>query len=108
MGMNNRTNMNNNMNNMNNRNNNMNNRGCFDFPHWLDSNHHSCRTYDGCNDVEYWAVNGISARDACCQCGGGIKNQESINNNNNRNNNDGNNRNNNDGNNRNNDDGNNR
>lgn len=44
---------------------------CTDFDNWADSEGFSCSAYGGCNHVERWAINGVSANEACCLCGGG-------------------------------------
>lgn len=40
---------------------------------WVDSKGYSCLTYTDCENVDTWAVKGVSAGDACCVCGGGSK-----------------------------------
>lgn len=52
---------------------------CEDTPAWVDTDADGCEFYTSCQDgkpapsVEYdqWAVNGVSAVEACCRCGGG-------------------------------------
>lgn len=42
---------------------------CFDFPNWVDSNGYACPSYHPpCVDADIYAVNGISANQACCVC----------------------------------------
>ena len=46
---------------------------CRDFDGWVDNTGSSCSGYIPlhCNRATFWAVNGVSAKDACCLCGGG-------------------------------------
>merc|ERR1719273_1730702 len=52
------------------------NEECYDLYGWWDVNGNPCSSYDGCSDVERWAVNGVSADEACCVCGGGTRRQK--------------------------------
>ena len=48
---------------------------CRDFPDWVDNTGASCDGYTtqpGCRASNTWAVNGVSAKLACCFCGGGV------------------------------------
>eukprot|EP00403_Amphidinium_massartii_P014875 CAMPEP_0178419742 /NCGR_PEP_ID=MMETSP0689_2-20121128/25767_1 /TAXON_ID=160604 /ORGANISM="Amphidinium massartii, Strain CS-259" /LENGTH=163 /DNA_ID=CAMNT_0020041189 /DNA_START=61 /DNA_END=552 /DNA_ORIENTATION=+ len=49
--------------------------GCTDTAAWVDSYGDGCNMYDShpswCDSAEIWAVGGVSAKDACCVCGGG-------------------------------------
>jgi len=46
---------------------------CKDIENWVDSKGYSCSTYTDCSNVNAWAVNGMSALNACCLCGGGVR-----------------------------------
>lgn len=41
---------------------------CVDNKSWKDSNGAGCSAYKGCTDVEKFAVEGVSAKHACCIC----------------------------------------
>lgn len=51
---------------------------CIDVTGWVDSYGDSCAWYaadadSGCSQADSWAVDGVSAKQACCACGGAMR-----------------------------------